>query len=259
LYFTIDACAFTATTRQLEYQIRIAYAQADTAVQLKHGPIFDHVRWQASLMATYRQKQTLWTPWELLLQSYDKYERFGCPTVKGLNHWTKQLFHITNGGESVQVDKIREQITNKMPLIAVVHIHADYVICGRSIYMGKAPIKESTLATHAVVIVGDYEAPEDNEYGLNPGTYYLYQDWFHRDEPRIGNSVLPNGISILHPQLVVAAYYGVSRVPNILVGEDVNIGELKDINNDKLRDKRHEKRELNYWLLLITEFKGFQI
>jgi hypothetical protein len=93
-----------------------------------------------------------------------------------------------------------------MPLIVVIYIHVDYDPCAKSIYMGKTPTRESKLATHVVVIVGDYEAIEGNAYGLIPSIYYLYQDWFHKDEPRPENSLLPHGISILHPLLVVALF-----------------------------------------------------
>jgi hypothetical protein len=91
--------------------------------------------------------------------------------VKGLTHWTKKIDNLTNKGQSVEVKAIRDLISRRIPLIAVVHIHRDYLPSAQSIYLGKAPISETELSTHAAVIVGEYEAVEGNAFGLKPDMY----------------------------------------------------------------------------------------
>ncbi|WJX96773.1 hypothetical protein P8452_77936 [Trifolium repens] len=240
-----DGCAFAATVMQLEYQLRIAYALADPAVQLNRGPILSHALWKEGLQQVFPDIQELWAPWDLLSQSYNKYSGIGCPTVKGLTHWTKKIDNLTNKGQSVEVKAIRDLISRRIPLIAVVHIHRDYLPSAQSIYLGKAPVSSIKLCTHAVVIVGEYEAVEGNAFGLKPGMYYLYQDWFHKNQPR-PKSLLPNGISIMHPQLVVAVYYGISNVPTLLAGGAKEaIDQLRTENDHKLHHKRMKHSELN--------------
>jgi hypothetical protein len=93
--------------------------------------------------------------------------------------------------------------------------------------------------------VGEYEAVEGNAFELKPDMYYLYQDWFHKNQPR-PKSLLPNGISIMHPQLVVAAYYGISKVPTLLAGgAEAAIDQLRTENENKLQHKRMKNSELN--------------
>ncbi|GAA0165708.1 hypothetical protein LIER_40046 [Lithospermum erythrorhizon] len=247
-----DGCAFSATARQLEYQIRIAYAQADPCIQINpiSGPLFNHILWQEQLTHIHptRNSRELWTPWELLQQVYGHYHGNGCPSFKNLRHWVKEIYHITNHGNSVEIEKIQEQLSRRMPLIAVINVFDDYRACGKSIYIGKPPPTEKSeidrLATHAVVIVGDYKAVEGDEHGLSPGIYFLYQDSIHDFAPP--KSVLGNGISILHPQVVLAVYYGVAKVPNLLVREDGIVDAMR-IKEGRLENRRKEIHDSIKW------------
>ncbi|GAA0186812.1 hypothetical protein LIER_34100 [Lithospermum erythrorhizon] len=128
-----------------------------------------------------------------------------------------------------------------MPLIAVINVFDDYMACGESTYIGKPPPTEKSeidrLTTHAVVIVGNYKAVEGDEHELSPGMYFLYQDSIHDYTPP--KSLLGNGISILHPQVVLGVYYGVVKVPNLLAREDGIVDAMR-IKEDRLENRRKE-------------------
>jgi hypothetical protein len=108
-----------------------------------HGPILDHALWKEGLQQVFPTKRGLWAPWDLLCQSYDKYNGIGCHTVKGLTHWTKKIDHLTNKGQSVEVKDIRDLISKRIPLIVVMHVHCDYLADAQSIYLGKPPISKT--------------------------------------------------------------------------------------------------------------------
>jgi hypothetical protein len=42
-----------ATARQVEYQLRIVYALADPPIQLKDGPLIDHMLWETLLRSKF--------------------------------------------------------------------------------------------------------------------------------------------------------------------------------------------------------------
>jgi hypothetical protein len=50
----------------------------------------------------------------------------------------------------------------------------------------------------------------------------------------------------MHPQLVVAAYYGISKVPTLLAGgAEAAVDQLRTENEIKLQHKRMKNSELN--------------
>uniref|UniRef100_A0A803M7E8 Uncharacterized protein n=1 Tax=Chenopodium quinoa TaxID=63459 RepID=A0A803M7E8_CHEQI len=185
------SCAFTATTRQVEYDMRIRWAKAQPPSKLDPGPLLDHDEWERRLKERFPNHVCLWKPKELLkqilnedLENPDREDRVGCPYLRGLVHETHSSVVVSS--ENVNMDEVRKILSYRIPIVAVIDVHNDYPEYAEKPYPGLDEYGNSRQmlslrrgpgrVTHAVVLVGIYEAGDNNLYGLKPDTYWIYQN-----------------------------------------------------------------------------------
>lgn len=68
LFAKTVSCAFTATTRQVRYDIRIRWAQAVAPSKLDPSPILDHDEWGRRHKEKFPNHVGMWELKELLYQ-----------------------------------------------------------------------------------------------------------------------------------------------------------------------------------------------
>ncbi|GAA0183751.1 hypothetical protein LIER_31108 [Lithospermum erythrorhizon] len=99
--------------------------------------------------------------------------------------------------------------------------------------------------THLVVIVGLYTATENDQHGLKPGTYFLYQDSLRHYDSRDNGTrgLFSNCIGILDPELITLGYLGISKIPNFMLSVET-ANERKAYFDAKLQNKRKDIADL---------------
>jgi hypothetical protein len=240
---------------QLEYQLRIAYARAKIPIQLPSGQIFDHIGWQRSLESLYPHVHN-WNPWELLDQSLDKnYHGRGCPLAyladNGLHHWVKDKFWVNGSNYDEKVRNMIYFLKMRIPVIVVITMTRDYPLNAYTPYLGVGKplygrVASDREATHAVVIVGHYIAKPNDPYKLKAGTtYFLYQDSFQAGKLVSNQSLFGNQINILHPDVVIEGYCGVSHIPNVLMTLE-EAKEKKNLKHSRVDVKQTRTKEVDY-------------
>ena len=223
-----DLCSFPATTRQIEYDMRICWAKA--GYHIRDGPLFLHKTWYKQLKSMFPNKIGSWKPWDLLEQACGlevknphRSIRRGCPLWNGTYYCLNEI-HIVDKG-AINVEYMRKLFKNNRPVVAVIEIRGDYPRYTESPYLGvneNGQLEElmyhpdGKRVTHAVVLVGECEVEEVNIYGIDKGIYWIYQNALVEGQGVGTSSFLPNGMSILHPRVVIEAYLGISYPPNVL-------------------------------------------
>ncbi|WJX58974.1 hypothetical protein P8452_44371 [Trifolium repens] len=174
-----DTCMIIALARQVEYQLRIIYALADPPIQLKDKPLINDRQWRIMLLEKFPEIQGRWDEFKLLDQTINKFKVHGCLLANSMIHWVKETWCISRHDRTLTIDSVKSLIERRIPLVGVIDIYLNaYKPSAQDCYL--LPSEDSgdiRIDSHAVLIVGYYEANEENEYGLKPGVYFLYQDW----------------------------------------------------------------------------------
>ncbi|KAK2442627.1 coatomer subunit gamma [Trifolium repens] len=159
----------------------------------------------------------------------------------------------------------------RIPVIAVITMTRDYPLNADTPYLGVGKplygrVASDREATHAVVIVGHYIAKPNDPYKLKAGTtYFLYQDSFQAGKLVSNQSLFGNQINILHPDVVIEGYCGVSHIPNVLMTLE-EAKEKKNLKHSRVDVKQTRTKEVDYCrtyhknlelLLSISEFGSF--
>lgn len=241
--------------------MRIRWAKAQPPSKLDPGPLFDHDEWERRLKERFPSHVGLWKPKELLtqilhedLENPDREERVGCPYLRGLIHETHTSVEVPK--RNVNMDEVRKILSYRIPIIAVIDVLSNYPSYAEWPYTGLTEYsnREQTMLgdtrvsgriTHAVVLVGIYEAGADNPYGLIPDTYWIYQNSLPKDPPATNPekpSLLGDGFNILHQRVVIELYYSVTFPPSVLTRSD-EIEKLQRRHNI-IRQRRREEKEV---------------
>ncbi|KAL6583133.1 hypothetical protein OROMI_005211 [Orobanche minor] len=231
--------------------MRLRYAKADPPTPLRVGPLILHELWQEQLQQKYPNRRS-WKPVELLEQALgldhnnpNRSERTGVPLWNGTTHCINAMERVSS--RELNVAGMRKLFLNNIPAVGVIVIRTDYPNSAQRPYLGldeegkmaeKIIDNNGKAYTHAVVLVGEYKASNGDPYGLKPGIYWIYQNSPTKNIPGV-QSLLPNGMNILHPDLVVEAYYGVSFAPNALAPQS----DAWRISSQQSRVKKRRQME----------------
>ncbi|KAL6552173.1 hypothetical protein OROGR_008327 [Orobanche gracilis] len=196
---------------------------------LRVGPLILRELWQEQLQHKYPNRCS-WKTVELLEQALrlshnnlNRSERSEVPFWNRTTHCINATERVSSG--ELNVVGMRKLCLNNILAVGVIVIKTDYPNYANRPYLGldaKGKMAEETVDnngkpyTHAVVLVGEYKASNGHDpYGLKPDIYLIYQNSPTKNILGV-QSLLPNGMNILYPDLVIEAYYGVSFAPNAL-------------------------------------------
>uniref|UniRef100_A0A803LF11 Uncharacterized protein n=1 Tax=Chenopodium quinoa TaxID=63459 RepID=A0A803LF11_CHEQI len=211
--------------QQLEYDMRIRWAKAEPPSKLDPGPLLDHDKWERRLKERFPNHVGLWKPMELLkqilhedLENLDREDRVGCPYLRGLIHETHSNYAEKPYTGLDEYDNPKQIVLQWDP--------------GRP--------------THAVVLVGIYEAGADNPYELEPDTYWIYQNSPPKKPPTMNPekpSLLGDGLNILHQRVVIDELYNSATFPPSVLAPSDEIEKLQRRHNT-IHQRRREEKEV---------------
>ncbi|XP_021772424.1 uncharacterized protein LOC110736508 isoform X1 [Chenopodium quinoa] len=200
-------CAFAAVVKQLDYNLRLLYANASKGSSLTEDQcIFDHKKWENDLKKEYPDRKTRWKPIELLVEAQTR----GVPLW---NHGT-HVIQFTKGMSCRKIDAIFQlkQLLKFFPVIGVVPVCTTYNVDGDDVYVGgdsyvterrfnTEGMEVEQRALHAVVLVDLCE--------IDGILYISYQN----SEGDSGKSMCELGISWMEAALISEIVYGCSLPP----------------------------------------------
>lgn len=201
-------CAFAAVARQIEYNLRMLYAnscKAEPPVSV-HGCFIDDKKWEEDLRKRYPQKLSRWRPSELYHEAINS----EVPLWNGGYHMIQHSKLITKKKEDLIT--MLKQVLNQYPVIGIFEVNSSFSEDGGMVYIpngkkifekiktndGKTKVVE---AFHSVVLVDCCECD-----GV---TYVAYQN--SRGDP--SKSMCELGISWLEISCIEEIGYGCSLPP----------------------------------------------
>ncbi|XP_021772433.1 uncharacterized protein LOC110736515 [Chenopodium quinoa] len=202
-----NMCAFAAVVKQLDYNLRLLYANASKGLSLTEDEcIFDHKKWENDLKKEYPDRKTRWKPIDLLVEAQTR----GVPLW---NHGT-HVIQYAKGMSCHKIDAISrlKQLLKFFPVIGVVPVYTTYNVDGDDLYVrGGSYVTERKFdregmeveqrARHAVVLVDLCE--------IDGISYISYQN----SEGDSGKSMCELGISWMEADLIGEIVYGCSLPP----------------------------------------------
>ncbi|GAA0157942.1 hypothetical protein LIER_15095 [Lithospermum erythrorhizon] len=240
--------------------MRIVLARGNTPYA-PPSTLFNHEIWEEYLRWKHKNVKS-WPPWSLLFQAFDRDGNgSGLPCSNKIPHWIDEMYFVDFQPKGEKLKIIHDLLSDGIPVIAVIKVLQDYPVFADRPYTGSSlrnlfsqepdlhDDKPFAGDTHAIVIVGEYFAQKNDPYDLKPGTYWLYQDSFlppeSRPKDKFRKSLFGDMINIIHPAMVLQAFYGISYIPNMMAST-VQSKELLRKRCEALNVARLDKLDLNH-------------